>query len=311
MEKVSIIIPVFNSEKTIYRCLSSIICSEFKDYEIIVCNDGSTDQTDSEIRRFFRKHSSIKHKLLNIKNNSGISTAKNLCIKNSIGEYIASIDSDDTMNRKRLGLQVDFLDKNPSITVVGTSQKFRFSDNNYKINKPPKNDKFIKAGLFVRTTILHPTIMIRSKFIKDNNITYSNSHKFCEDHLYFIDIKNKGGSFANLLQLTDNYDFSGPKVWSNNSDKEMMNSIRKIWIGILTDISIPIKEKYLNNLMLLSHRKLIRSPKECIELIIFIGILLTKVDHNNGGKFIFFLSRLKDIIILLRKTIIKRIKKRK
>lgn len=93
MPKVSVIVPVYNVEKYIQKCLESLINQTLKDIEIIVVNDGSTDNSDNIIREYVKKYNDkIKYY---IKKNGGLSDARNYGLKFATGDYIAFLDSDD------------------------------------------------------------------------------------------------------------------------------------------------------------------------------------------------------------------------
>lgn len=92
MVKVSIIVPVYNVEKYLERCLESLVNQTLKDIEILVINDGSPDNSQKIIDDYTKKYKTIKPF---IKQNGGISDARNYGIENANGEYIAFIDSDD------------------------------------------------------------------------------------------------------------------------------------------------------------------------------------------------------------------------
>ena len=89
MKKISIIIPVYNTEKYIERCLNSVINQKYENKEIIVVNDGSTDKSEEKINKYINKITYIK------KENSGLSDTRNVGIEKATGEYIMFIDSDD------------------------------------------------------------------------------------------------------------------------------------------------------------------------------------------------------------------------
>ncbi|KDE41136.1 Glycosyltransferase [Nitrincola lacisaponensis] len=91
MIRFSIIIPAFNSEKYIGRCLNSILKQNSTEYEVIVVNDGSEDDTLNEIKKF---EESLNIKIIN-NNNQGVSCARNIGLDNSKGQYVIFIDSDD------------------------------------------------------------------------------------------------------------------------------------------------------------------------------------------------------------------------
>lgn len=90
--KYSVIIPVYNGEKTISRCLDSLLKQEMTGYEIIVVNDGSTDKTSEICQSYEKKYKQIKYLE---KENGGVSTARNLGLEYACGNYILFVDSDD------------------------------------------------------------------------------------------------------------------------------------------------------------------------------------------------------------------------
>lgn len=92
MPKVSIIVPVYNAEKVLRRCLDSILNQSYKDFELIVINDGSKDKSIKIINEYKEKDNRVK--VIDNKNN-GVSETRNIGIKASVGEYIQFIDSDD------------------------------------------------------------------------------------------------------------------------------------------------------------------------------------------------------------------------
>ena len=188
MVEVSVIIPVFNGEKTISKTLESLANSYYSNFEVIVCNDGSTDKTLQKIKSFFNKNQNLNHKIIDQTINLGRSEARNICIKKSAGKYIALLDADDQIHPESLKKQVQFLDKNLNIDVIGSSQSLLFTDKKIKISNPPINDKNIKASLFVRTTMLHPTIMIRKEFLIKRIIKYRSNYRYCEDYIFLLDI---------------------------------------------------------------------------------------------------------------------------
>lgn len=99
MTKISIIVPVYNVEKYIDKCLKSLVNQTLKDIEIIVVNDGSPDNSQKIIDKYVKKYKNIKSF---IKKNGGISDARNYGIKQAKGDYIAFVDSDDYIDEKMM-----------------------------------------------------------------------------------------------------------------------------------------------------------------------------------------------------------------
>ena len=91
MYKLSVVIPVYNTEQYLPRCIESLINQTYKNIEIVIINDGSTDKTDSIIKKYIND-SRIKYYN---RSNHGIGKTRNFGIKEATGEYITFIDSDD------------------------------------------------------------------------------------------------------------------------------------------------------------------------------------------------------------------------
>jgi len=99
MPKISVIIPVYNTEKYLQKCLNSILNQTMKDIEIIIVNDGSTDNSEKVIQKWIKEHQTkIRIKYFK-KNNGGLSDARNYGVTKAEGEYITFIDSDDYIDK--------------------------------------------------------------------------------------------------------------------------------------------------------------------------------------------------------------------
>lgn len=116
---VSVVIPTYNRKELVKRAIQSVLDQTYKNYELILVDDGSTDQTDKLLKefkggkiRFFRQD----HK--------GVSAARNLGIRESHGEFIAFLDSDDEWHRKKLDVQIDFFRKNPDAMIAQTEEEW-------------------------------------------------------------------------------------------------------------------------------------------------------------------------------------------
>ena len=99
MNKISVIVPTYNSKKYLARCIESILKQTYKNIEILIIDDGSTDGTDDFMKETYKNYDNIKY----IKqNNSGVSVARNRGIKNAMGKYIFFVDADDTIDKNVL-----------------------------------------------------------------------------------------------------------------------------------------------------------------------------------------------------------------
>ena len=99
MIKYSFIVPVYNTEKFLKKCLDSLVNQTYKDFEIIVVNDGSTDKSSNIISKYQKKYKNI---IVTNKENEGLSMARNRGVQKSSGKYIIFVDSDDYVSNKLL-----------------------------------------------------------------------------------------------------------------------------------------------------------------------------------------------------------------
>ena len=97
MPKVSIIIPVYNTEKYLIKCLDSVKNQKMQDFEMIIINDGSIDNSETVVKQYIKDNSDINIKYFK-KENGGLSSARNYGVANSCGEYIMFLDSDDYLD---------------------------------------------------------------------------------------------------------------------------------------------------------------------------------------------------------------------
>lgn len=115
---LSIIIPVYNTEKYLHKCFDSILCQDYKDYEIIAINDGSTDGSLDVLEEYARKDSRVR--IIN-KQNEGQGIARNIAIEQANGDILYFIDSDDWITDGSLRAMVDRLNLTDADVVVGNS----------------------------------------------------------------------------------------------------------------------------------------------------------------------------------------------
>jgi glycosyltransferase EpsE len=159
---VSIIMGVYNSEKTLAECIDSVLSQTYQNWEFIVCDDGSRDASCEVVSRYAKKDTRIKF----IKNatNKGLPFTLNHCIANADGKYLARQDADDIMVADRLEKQVAFMEKNPNYAVSGSSM-YLFDDDGIwgERVRPEKPDKrtFLQGNPF-----WHPTVIMKTDVIK-------------------------------------------------------------------------------------------------------------------------------------------------
>ena len=117
--KYSVIIPVYNSEGTLRRCLDSLVGQQFSDYELLLINDGSTDGSDAICREYANTYSCVRYFA---KENGGVSSARNLGLEQAKGEYILFVDSDDYVsNGYFAGIDQELTQYHPDLLMFGAA----------------------------------------------------------------------------------------------------------------------------------------------------------------------------------------------
>lgn len=177
---ISIIIPTFNSKQYISQALQTILNQSYKDYEIIVVDDGSADNTYEEVVKY-KNH--IKYYY---KKNAGVASARNFGILKSKGDYICFLDADDLYKENKLENQIGFLKDNPHIDIVYNDVEIVDENLNY-INTLRSEGVYSKkedflSMMLVRQIIPGPaSIMLRRKCIEEG-IFYNEYYKNAEDY---------------------------------------------------------------------------------------------------------------------------------
>ncbi|MCL2038757.1 glycosyltransferase [Candidatus Saccharibacteria bacterium] len=158
--KVSVVMPIYNCERYLADAVDSILSQTFKDWELIICDDGSSDNTYSIAKKYAQKHSK-KIKLLRNNQNLKIQKTLNKCLKHARGEYIARMDGDDLTERNRLKLEVEFLDSHVQYALV-SSQLAMFDESGiigrakFRVGEVVKEDFIRHPAVFC-----HAAMMIR------------------------------------------------------------------------------------------------------------------------------------------------------
>ena len=140
IKKISVIIPVYNVEKYLSKCIDSVLNQSFKDYEIIIVNDGSTDGSGNIIADYKKKHPDLIKAY--DKENGGLSSARNFAIDKVLSEYITFLDSDDYLDSDYLEVLYKVAEENSSDMVCGGQKKVDKDGNilarlQYPLNKNP------------------------------------------------------------------------------------------------------------------------------------------------------------------------------
>jgi len=163
---VSIVMSCYNASGTVVRAIDSMLCQTFSNFEFIIVDDGSADDTLAILKQYERKDDRIV--IIENDLNIGLAASLNKAIERARSKYIARMDADDESIHDRLEKQINFLRENEKIDVLGTAIYNRTAD--LKVGEQRSLAELhhdIVASVFKKPLVFHPTIMIKKKVYTD------------------------------------------------------------------------------------------------------------------------------------------------
>lgn len=185
IKKISVLMPVYNCGKYVSYAIKSILQQTFRDFEFIIINDGSTDNTESVVKSFDDERIIYRKT-----ENRGTSAALNFGLKLCRNKWVARIDSDDVNSPERLQTQVRFLEENPGYDVISSwSVYFRSPNKILFLLREPVEHSDIYDYLDLHNPLNQSSIMYRKKLILEE--PYNESYRNDEDFELFYRIRDK------------------------------------------------------------------------------------------------------------------------
>lgn len=237
--KVSVILPVYNGEKTLAKTLDSLVKQTYQDFELVVCIDGSKD-TSSQIILDFKDKFKQTTILIN-ENNLGLGPTMNRLLANAQGEYIAVAEQDDFYYATRLQLQVALLDAKPQIGLVsgiadfwdGNSITSRFPGILINGNQYPQNTEMFLLNYKHHTKVVNSCMMFRKSVHVANGLYFSKHYPNVPvDLAYFLrfclvsDIHGIPQSLVLLDRRMDRSSVTSNKIKQFSATKELIRSFK-------------------------------------------------------------------------------------
>ena len=231
MKAISVLMPTYNAGRYVAEAIQSVLQQSFEDWELVIVDDGSTDDTREIIRSF----SDTRIRLLC--NGHDFIGSLNMGLDAARGKYIARMDADDVMHPDRLKIQYAIMEEEPEITVCGSWIRI-FGENKPGIVPTSFKGKLtdIYGLLLKKSPLYHPTVMMRSKFLRRHALRYE---RYCcaEDYKLWFEIAKKGGVFFVEDQPLMFYRSSESQVNKVHTDeqKETYCRIRKELLDYLVE----------------------------------------------------------------------------
>ncbi len=274
---VSVLLPVFNAEKTIQNAVSSILNQSYSNFELLIINDGSEDASLNIVTAF--KDDRIR--IISFETNKGLVYALNKGINAAQGKYVFRMDADDISLKDRILKQVKFLENRNEIGILGTGFiSVNSQAKNKEISYFPSHNEICFRHLY-QIHLCHPTVAIRKSILDENSILYNSNFKHAEDYDFFNQI----------IKVTKAANLNDPLLLKENSDGNVSNKFKEVQeqnsqkakMELFEWLFVPISLDLLENFRQLNHQDYAKINIKTKE----IGKLLLDIfEGNKRRKFI-------------------------
>ena len=252
MPKVSIVIPIYNNEKYIERCLDSLVSQTLDDLQVLMINDGSTDGTEEICLRYERQYPNFEY---HYKENGGSASARNVGLEHAVGEYVGFVDSDDyvepTMFEKMYSAAKEHHDADMVFNaMVSPERKKSYS---FTLPVPGYYDREAMEAYVFENLLPHPTHtgtfrsfdwgnwskLIRRSVIEQNHIRFYAKSRRCEDLCFAFECTIHSQSYVIMPEEQLYHYCVSENSKSRHYTKNMWNSI-----GMLMRHMVELGEAY-------------------------------------------------------------------
>lgn len=234
---ISVVIPFYYAEKTIERCLNSIVNQTYSNLEILLVDDGSKDQSIEICEKFARQDSRIR---ILRQENQGVGMARNYGLCEARGEYISFVDSDDWLDREYYEKAVEngLFIKKPDIVWMGhidgiakdVYQVFRIPEN--KVVDIEQSDEICKDH-FVRYLW---NKLYRTDVIQDKKITFTNQYNYGEDSIFVLHYLKQASTCMMIGDVYYHYSFSGGEKVDSLSTKTYKKDFNRFALDLMESL---------------------------------------------------------------------------
>ncbi|GMQ90048.1 MAG: hypothetical protein BMS9Abin10_0393 [Gammaproteobacteria bacterium] len=177
---VSVLLPVYNGSAFLSAAIRSMQRQSFREFEFVVVDDGSTDATPEIVLAMAAEDKRIRYIR---KSHGGIVSALNHGLESCPGKYVARMDCDDIALRKRLAIQLAFMERHPEIAACGMAiRKFQGrAPLPWRTERFPETPRAIATRLLFNSPLMHPTVMIRREVLQEIG-AYRPEYEWAEDY---------------------------------------------------------------------------------------------------------------------------------
>lgn len=229
--KISVIMPVYNGEHFVRTAINSILSQTMKDFELILINDGSTDESTSIIGSY----SDARIRLINNENNVGLSGTRNIGLDAAQGKYIAWLDCDDVSQPTRLEKQYNLLESDPTIGLCGTWVE-TFGNNQKHVWRYPTNPEFLRCRMIFDDPVATSSVMLRRSVTEHYSMRFDLEYPPAEDYDLWERISCRC-RIANIPEVLTHYRIHGNQT-STQLAEQQKASVWKIQNRLISQLGL-------------------------------------------------------------------------
>lgn len=209
MPLISVIMGVYNSnEEMLKKAVESVISQTEKNFEFLICDDGSDEKAKKLLKDISATDNRIK--IITLPENKGLAVALNACLDAAVGEFIARQDDDDYSHPERFARQIKYLYDNPDVDFIGTACEL-FDSSGKVYGERIMNEKIDKNSFLFNSPFIHGSMIFRKKVFSDNRYRTIGTLKRYEDYDLFMTLTAKGYRSANMSEKLYSFYFE-PKA---------------------------------------------------------------------------------------------------
>jgi len=259
---------VFNGAAYLRTAIDSILAQTFRDFEFIIVDDASTDDTPT----ILNSYEDSRIVLLRNTQNEGLAASLNRTIDTAHGTYIVRMDADDISTPDRLAVQIRYLNQHQDIVLVGSYARIIGSG---VIMRQPTEPGEIATSLLFRTSVIHPTAVFRRDFLNQYHLRYNPSFLQTQDYELFTRIARLG-KIANIPRVLLHYRQHNQQT-SSKKVVSQMESARIIMRREFKAFGMEITEEELDTAIAVKRYHL----KEIPGALVLLEAFLLKIDRTN------------------------------
>ncbi len=280
----SIIIPLYNCQDTIAKCIESIISQSFSDFEIVVIDDGSEDLSFSVCQ----KYEQDERLRLYRKTNGGVSSARNLGVIKSVGEYVIFVDSDDCLCEEALKQLSEFIKRSDPDVVISGARIIERDRDYFEIPKNYSTDRYFNGYEALQKALKYRLMSgvvwgktFKASFILENNLTFDENLVGMEDNKFMFQVYKNTNKICFNNILIYQYNTRDNSLSTNkNDEKKLIRYKNCVYVTEFIDDS-----------------KSECGPKERYWFKCYANRILVSTALNNGFKLNWTFSRFNSFVL--------------